>query len=265
MRFRNLFLKFWSSIKNIISYINKQSFNIIKHIFRPVLLIFRFDFLIVIYYYSVFFVIYYLKKNYINEFSFKLTSSGYIKSFQLLDLKNYEVYLYILATISLIILSNSKYRNISAFRKSVTAYICFNILGIFVLITDQFEILTSLFFLLYGGLVSIIIGLRNLSYEPKWMAKKGLKNKIKIELIKLGISKWWRGLTILTSILIALFVTALVSWVLAPTPADLKTFEDFTVKLSFYLFITALPGLIYIYIRALKQINYFENLLVKMV
>jgi hypothetical protein len=135
-------------------------------------------------------------------------------------------------------------------------------LGVYVLLTDQFEILSILFYLLYGGLVSIVLGLKILPYEPEWFSNETIDRDIKIEIVKIRISNWWRGITILTSILIALFVTALVSWVLAPTPEDLKLFEDFTVKLSFYLFITALPGLIYIYIRVLKQINYLENILI---
>lgn len=129
---------------------------------------------------------------------------------------------------------------------------------------DIFEILSILFFLLYGGLVSIIMGLRRLPYTPTWVDNPRVKNDIKIELIKIHVSNWWRGVTILTSILIAIFVTALVSWVLAPTPEDLKIFEDFAVKLSFYLFLSALPGLIYVYMRILKQIHCLENLLLEM-
>ena len=108
------------------------------------------------------------------------------------------------------------------------------------------------------------MGLRILPFKPKWMDMNNVNNNIKLELVKISISNWWRGLTILTSILIALFVTALVSWVLAPTPTDLKLFEDFAVKMSFFLFILALPGLIYIYVRALKQINYLENILLQL-
>ncbi len=213
------------------------------------------------YFYSTFTVILLLKEFYINAFAHELVFAGYIKSVTLFSFSYRNWILFTIALISLFFLCYVRSKIDSPYKYTVIAYITFNILGVYVIATDLFEILSLIIFLLYGGLVSIVMGLRILSYKPDWLSNKDIDRALKIELVKIRISNWWRGLTILTSIIIALFVTALVSWVLAPTPEDLKLFEDFAVKLSFYLFIMALPGLMYFYIRILKQINYLENCL----
>ena len=225
---------------------------------------FRSDYLQITYFYAILLILIKLKKVYINPFAEKLIFSGYLKDIPSFSFAHQSLVLTLLIIVSFLMICFIRSKNISPYKYAVWSYTIFNLLAIYVLSTDQFEILSLLFFLLYGGLVSIILGLKVLSYEPDWFSDNKISNQIKIELVRIKISNWWKGLTILTSILIALFVTALVSWVLAPNPDDLKSFNDFTVKVSFFLFASALPGLIYIYIRVLKQISYFERLLLQL-
>lgn len=126
------------------------------------------------------------------------------------------------------------------------------------------DVQSALYFILYGGLVSLIFGLRKLKLRPKWMNKKKLQNIIKIEMIKISLSNWWKGLTIFTSLLIAIFISALVSWVLTPPPDHYKYLYDNVLKQAFFLFMLALPGIVFVYINIFKRINYFEKLIIEL-
>jgi len=152
----------------------------------------------------------------------------------------------------------------SANKYTIIVFIVFLFLGLTYLAMDLFEVLSILYFILFGGLISMVFGLGYIKLRPDWMDKKGVKSNLKLELIKISLSNWWRGLTVLTTILIAIFVSALLSWILTPPPEELKNVADLILKQAFFLFFFSLPGLIFVYLRILKQINYYENLILEL-
>jgi hypothetical protein len=192
----------------------------------------------------------------ISEF---LVSSGNIKTYPLLNI-NHPLICSSLVGIAILILLYLIYSSQKDnYIFSVEVFGCFCLLGFSLLLFNIFEPLSVLFFILYGSLIATIFGLYRVRIRPYFLDNKEIASSVMIELIKIRISNWWKGLSLITNILIALFITALVSWVLNPPPENGKIISDYTLKSAFIFFISATPGLIYIYLKILKNINYLEK------
>ena len=235
-----------------------------KSLFKALINSFKINLIPFIYFYLLFYLLVFLKNCYVNKFAIYLQDAGYIKTFKLIKVNNPLFVVSIAAFLIMLLLCYLRSKVESAFKFIIIVFIGFLLLGSMYLLMDLFEVLSLLYFVLYGGLISVVFGLRYKKLRPDWMDKKGVKSSLKLELIKISLSNWWRGLTILTTILIAIFISALVSWVLTPPPEQYKIVAVLTLKQAFFLFFFALPGLIFVYLRILKQINYYENLILEL-
>ena len=206
----------------------------------------------------------FLKNAYVNRFAGYLEQSGYITTFRIITFGNKYVVVGIFSLLILILLSYQRTRAKSSYIFSLLVFSSFIFLGFLYLAMDLFEVLSFVYFILYGALVSLVFGLRFLKLKPTWMDERGIQSHIRLEMIKISLSNLWRGLTIFTTIIIAIFISALVSWVLTPPPEHFKIIADITLKQSFLLFLFALPGIGYTYLRIFKQINQLEKLILEL-
>lgn len=108
-----------------------------------------------------------------------------------------------------------------------------------------------LFYLgLYGGFLGIVEGVWSIPVRPRILDAVDLSNEAKRQLSTYHVDKWWRGLSLLWATVIAIAITAAISWAgTSPVPPDavshsqLSQAELWKVRKLLLLIIPALPGM----------------------
>lgn len=147
------------------------------------------------------------------------------------------------------------------FKRCLYVFVCFSF---FLIISSFFSKLRGIaclgpiaWGLCYAGVFGLIEGLNNCETDFSYLDDRALPNEAKFELLKIEYDKWWKGLMLFTTVVIAVMISGTLKWMLsAPTAGEEVVVQKHFLVLGFSLVFYLVPGVaIGIYWCIIKKIN----------